>query len=89
MQEVVLTEERINISQKVHLHDRDWVMNPPMTGPTAGPGNVKSYLTEGGKGGTCEWTEDVPSHYPGAFNGTVHVTNSSSSVGDTGTSKEP
>lgn len=46
MQEVVFTEERINISQKVHLHDRDWVMNPPMTGPTAGPSNVKSYLTE-------------------------------------------
>ena len=40
-------------------------------------------------GGTCEWTENVPSDYPGAFNGTVHVADSSSSIGDTGTSKEP
>jgi len=37
MQDVVFTAERININQNVHLHDKDCVMNPPMTGPTAGP----------------------------------------------------
>ena len=38
MQEVVLMLLRININQNVHLHESDSLMNPPIIGPTAGPG---------------------------------------------------